>query len=267
METTLRLTVEETDTAPRKQEPKNGKKFPYRELVGSLMYMATCTRPDLAYAVGQLSRYVQCPTQQHIGAAKRVLRYLVGTKSQGIVYTRDKSMVEMNNTLLIDGYCDSDWGNNPETRKSITGYVHCAAGGAVSWASRRQTIVAQSTAEAKYVAACEVCMEAQGLRNVLIEVFPKMTTKLRQGIDNQAAFVMATNPTYSRRTRHIELRWHYVRDQVVKMTVELWKVKTDDNPSDLMTKPLASDRFAILNSMIGVTKDHIPKNETSEGAC
>ncbi|KAE9191830.1 hypothetical protein PF005_g11110 [Phytophthora fragariae] len=246
METTLRLTVEETDTAPRKQEPKNGKKFPYREL---------------------LSRYVQCPTQQHIGAAKRVLRYLVGTKSQGIVYTRDKSMVEMNNTLLIDGYCDSDWGNNPETRKSITGYVHCAAGGAVSWASRRQTIVAQSTAEAKYVAACEVCMEAQGLRNVLIEVFPKMTTKLRQGIDNQAAFVMATNPTYSRRTRHIELRWHYVRDQVVKMTVELWKVKTDDNPSDLMTKPLASDRFAILNSMIGVTKDHIPKNETSEGAC
>ncbi|KAE8981056.1 hypothetical protein PF011_g22184 [Phytophthora fragariae] len=267
METTLRLTVTDTDTASRKQELPNGKTFPYRELVGSLMYLATCTRPDLAYAVGQLSRYVQCPTQQHIGAAKRVLRYLVGMKSQGIVYTRDKSIEEMNNTLLIDGYCDSDWGNNPDTRKSITGYVHCMAGGAVSWASRRQSIVAQSTAEAEYVAACEACMEAQGLRNVLIEVFPEMTTKLRQGIDNQAAFVMATNPTYSRRTRHIELRWHYVRDQVAKKTVELWKVKTDDNPSDLMTKPLASDRFEMLNQMIGMTKDQIPKEVTSEGVC
>ncbi|KAE9332431.1 hypothetical protein PR003_g14526 [Phytophthora rubi] len=94
-----------------------------------------------------------------------------------------------------------------------------------------------------------------------------MTTKLRQGIDNQAAFVMATNPTYSRRTRHIELRWHYVRDQVAKKTVELWKVKTDDNPSDLMTKPLASDRFEMLNQMIGMTKDQIPKEVTSEGVC
>ncbi|OWZ08217.1 Retrotransposon protein [Phytophthora megakarya] len=167
METTLRLTVEDTDTAPRTQEPKNGKKFPYRA--------------------------------------------------------------------------------------------------PVSCASRRQTIVAQSTTEAEYVAAWEACMEAQGLRNVMIEVFPKLVTKLDQGIDNEAAFVMATNPTYSRRTRHIELRWHYVRDQVVNNTVELWKVKTDDNPSDLMTKSLASDRFEMLNNMLGITKDHIPKNETSEG--
>ncbi|GMF55152.1 unnamed protein product [Phytophthora fragariaefolia] len=131
--------------------------------------------------------------------------------------------------------------------------------GAISWASRRQSIVAQSTAEAEYVAACEACMEGQGLRNVLIEVFSMMKTENRLGIDNQAAFVMATNPTYNRRTRHIELRWHYVRDQVVKKTVELWKVKTDVNPSDLMTKPLASDRFELLNDMIGMTKEHIPK--------
>lgn len=92
--------------------------------------------------------------------------------------------------------------------------------------------MAQSTAEAEYAAACEACIEGQGLRNLLIEVFSHMATNYRLGIDNQAAFVMATNPTYSRRTRHIELRWHYVRDQVAKRTVELWKVKTDINPSD-----------------------------------
>ncbi|KAG3012430.1 hypothetical protein PC121_g15203 [Phytophthora cactorum] len=266
METNLRLTVNDTDTATRKQEPANGKAFPYRELVGSLMYLATCTRPDLAFAVGQLSRYVQCPTQQHIGAAKRVLRYLVGTKTQGIMYTRDVRE-QQSSTLLIDGFCDSDWENDPDTRKSVTGYVHCLAGGAISWASRCQSIVAQSTAEAEYVAACEACMEGQGLRNVLIEVFPEMKTQLRQCIDNQAAFVMATNPTYSRRTRHIELRWHYVRDQIAKKTVELWKVKTDDNPSDMMTKTLASERFEALGKMIGLTKDHVPKKLSSEGAC
>ncbi|KAG3063696.1 hypothetical protein PI124_g22599 [Phytophthora idaei] len=78
---------------------------------------------------------------------------------------------------------------------------------------------------------------------------------------------MATNPTYSRRTRHIELRWHYVRDQIAKKTVELWKVKTDDNPSDMMTKALASERFEALGKMIGLTKDHVPKKLSSEGAC
>ncbi|OWZ09604.1 Copia type Polyprotein [Phytophthora megakarya] len=227
------------------------------------MYLATCTRPDIAYVVGQLSRYVQSPTQQHIGAAKRVLRYLIGTKSLGIVYSTEVN-AKPADTLVIDGFCDSDWGNDPDTRKSVTGFVHCMAGGAISWASKRQTIVAQSTAEAEYVAACEACMEGQGLRNVLIEVFSQMATRFQLGIDNQAAFVMATNPTYSRRTRHIELRWHYVRDLVTKKMVTLWKVKTDDNPSDVMTKPLASDRFEMLNGMIGMNKEHLPKTLTSE---
>ncbi|GMF18399.1 unnamed protein product [Phytophthora fragariaefolia] len=143
METILRLTVNDTDAEARKQVPHNGKVFPYRELVGSLMYLATCTRPDLAYAVGL--------TQQHIGAAKRLLRDLV----------------------------DSDWGNDPDARKSVTGYVHCMSGGAISWASRRQTIVVQSTAEAEYVAACEACMEGQGLRNVFTESSPMVKSEFR----------------------------------------------------------------------------------------
>ncbi|OWY95986.1 Copia type Polyprotein [Phytophthora megakarya] len=162
------------------------------------MYLTTCTRPDLAFSVGQLSRYVQNPTQ-HIGAAKRVLRYLVDTKTQGIVYTRIKS-AEQKPELIVDGYCDSDWGNDPDTRKSNT--------------------------EAEYVATCEVCIEGQGLRNMLIQVFPDLETKVRMGIDNQPAYVVATNPTYSRRTRHIELRWHYVRAQVAKKTARI--IECDD---------------------------------------
>ena len=227
------------------------------------MYLATCIRPDLAYVVGQLSRYVQQPTQQHIGAAKRVLRYVNGTKSLGIVYVYTPG-IKQSGKLTIDGYCDSDWGNDPGTRKSVTRYVHCIAGCAIPWASRRQSIVAQPTAEAEYVAAWEACMEGQGLHNLLIEVFLDMDTKYRLGIDNQAAFVMATNPTYSRRTRHVELRWHYVRDQVAERTVDIWKVKTEINPSDLMTKPLASGRLEKLSGMIGMTKNHVPKRLPSE---
>ena len=121
-----------------------------------------------------------------------------------------------NNPQPLMASVTMSWVNDPDSRKTITGFVHCLPGGAISWASRRQTIVAQSTAEAEYVAACEACMEGQGLRNVLIQVFPEMETNISMGIDNQAAFVMTTNPTYSRRTRHIEFRWHYVRDRVAK---------------------------------------------------
>ncbi|POM81641.1 Copiatype Polyprotein [Phytophthora palmivora] len=169
METTMRLTVKDADVCRRKEEP------------GSLMYLTTCTIPDLVFSVGHLSRYVQNHTQQHIGAAKGVLRYLVGTKTQGIVYNRN-TPVEQKPELIIDGYCDSDWGNDPDTRKSITGFVHCMA------ASRRQTIVAQSTTEAEYVEACEACMEGQGLRNMLIQIFPDLKTDCRMGRDNQSAF-------------------------------------------------------------------------------
>ncbi|KAK1931543.1 Retrovirus-related Pol polyprotein from transposon TNT 1-94 [Phytophthora citrophthora] len=134
METTMRLTVKDTDTGQRKQVAANAKTFPYRELVGALMYLTTCTRPGIAFVVGQLSCYVQNPTQQHIGAAKRVLRYLIGTKTLGIVYPREKTG-KQKLELVVDGYCDSDWGSDLDTRKSITGFVHCMAGGAISWAS------------------------------------------------------------------------------------------------------------------------------------
>jgi hypothetical protein len=162
--------------------------------------------------------------------------------------------------LTFEGFCDSDWGNDPDSRKSVTGYVIRLAGGAVSWASRRQTIVAQSTAEAEYVAACEAAMEGSGLRNILQELVPECEVKLTMGIDNSAAFVMVTNPTYSRRTRHIELRWHYVRDQFLKGLLMLRKVASVDNLADLFTKPLPRRPLEELCQAMGVTSAHSPKD-------
>ncbi|POM62265.1 Copiatype Polyprotein [Phytophthora palmivora] len=217
METKLRLTVTDVDQSEKKLD--YGKTFPYRELVGSLMYLATCTKPDIA-------KYVQHPTQQHIGAAKRALRYLCGTKSTGIEYS-STIMTHEANQFVFEGFCDSDWGNDPDTRRSVTGFVHCVDGGAVSWTSSRQAFVAQSTAEAEYV--------ADWLR-----------TEFRLGIDNQAACVIGIDPMFRRRMHHIELRWHHVRDQVAKKTVTMHKVKSALNLSDLLMKPLASDRLEIL---------------------
>ncbi|POM66846.1 Retrovirus-related pol Polyprotein [Phytophthora palmivora] len=133
--------------------------------------------------------------------------------------------------------------------------LFCDSRGAVFWASRRQTIVAESTVDAENVAVCE------GLQNVLVEVFPRLT------IENQAAYVMTIYPTLSRRTRHIELRWHYVHDQVAKKTVAFLKVKSEFDVSDLLTKPLASDRLEILDKIISLTNMNTPMSPTTtEGA-
>lgn len=228
---------------------KNVLEFDYRGALGKLMYLATSTRPDIAFVVGQLSRFTGNPDTKHVGVLKRVFRYLVSTINYGINYLRTKLPCTCIN---LRGYCDSDWGGDLETRKSTTGFVFTIAGGAVSWMSRRQTMVALSTAEAEYVAACEAVMEAAGERNILQEMLQNYKINVSIGIDNQSALIMATNPTYSRRTRHVELRWHYVREQVKSGMVSLYKVKGDENPADAFTKPLDKHRLQRLNKMMGV---------------
>jgi hypothetical protein len=246
METNARL-------VPLGEDDDSDTSFAYRQAIGMLMYLATGTRPDLAFAVGQLSRFVAKPSAKHVGAVKRVLRYLAGTMDFGITYNRAKEMPEK---IILDGYCDSDWANDPSSRKSTTGLVFALAGGAVSWMSRRQTIVALSTAEAEYVAACEAAMEAKAESNILQEILRSQAVELRIGIDNQAAHVLATNPTNSRRTRHIELRWHYVREQVAKGAIELHKVDGNVNPADTFTKPLDKKRLKTLLQLVGVGNAH-----------
>jgi KUP system potassium uptake protein len=223
--------------------------FPYREAIGMLMYLATSTRPDLSFSIGQLSRFVARPSSKHIGTVKRVLRYLGGTQNYGITYTRTS---QASDPIIVQGFCDSDWANDMDTRKSTTGFVFALSGGAIAWMSRRQSIIALSTAEAEYVAACEATMEALAMRHILEELLPNKGLKFYLGIDSQAAFVMATNPTYSRRTRHIELRWHYVREQVEKEAIVLRKVKGEDNPADAFTKPLDKKRLKRLLQLFGV---------------
>lgn len=177
--------------------------FDYRAVVGALMYLVTCTRPDLAFVVGQLSRFVDEPSEQHVGVLKKVLRYLITTKRTGIRY--DKRHAGIGVGVYLHGFSDSNWAGDLETRKSTTGHVFTVSGGAVTCASRRQTITAQSTAEAEYVAAAEVSMEGKALLNIVVDILPHATPRVTLGVDSSSSYVMAVDPTYSRRTRHIEI--------------------------------------------------------------
>jgi hypothetical protein len=137
---------------------------------------------------------------KHVGALKRVLRYLVGTSEQGILYKRGSGRRQ---ELTLSGFCDSDWGSDPETRKSTSGFVFMLAGGAVAWMSKRQSIIAQSTAEAEYVAACEAAMEAKGQFNILSEILPTTHVRPVIGIDNSAVAKRGARNCCSAKARQV----------------------------------------------------------------
>jgi hypothetical protein len=154
--------------------------YPYRTLIGRLLYLSVCTRPDIAYSVGALSKYVSTPTEEHWKAAKGVLRYLGGTRTYGINFGGDRR------NILPQGYCDADYTGDTDTRRSTTGYVFSMAGGAITWASRRQPTVAASTTEAEYMAASHATKEALWLRKLLTGFgLPGATILIRA--DNQGA--------------------------------------------------------------------------------
>ncbi|GMF59542.1 unnamed protein product [Phytophthora fragariaefolia] len=159
------------DTTVKLRAAKEGDKEPslfYRGAIVARLYLATSTRPGLAFPVRYLSRFVQHPNMAHAGGLKQVLRYLAATKTHGVFFKQQGSRADQ--ILKIDSFVDADWRNCPDTRKRVTCYVMMIAGGPVSWAARRQNVVALSTAEAEYAATCEACQEGQAINNILMEL-------------------------------------------------------------------------------------------------
>ena len=226
--------------------------FLHREVVGSLMYLAKSTRAVISFAVGFLSRFVNQPSDKHVGAVKRVRSYLASTLNYGLTY---QSQYGSTSRIVIDGFSDSYWGGDPDTRRSVTGVVLNLAGGAVSWLSRLQSVVALSTDEGEYIATNEETMEAASLRNIVEETLYATNKSIAFdiGVDKSSAMTLAMDLTFSRLTHHIELRWHYVREQVKKIKINLHKVRTYDNTADLLTKATSADRVQNLIKCIGIT--------------
>lgn len=218
----------------------------FKQLVGSLRYL-TATRPDMIYSVNMVSRFMESPTEQHLAAAKRILRYVKGTSDFGIQYGRGK------NAGLV-GYVDSDYAGDEDDRKSTTGYTFMFGGGAISWASKKQPIVTLSTTEAEYVAAAYGACQAVWLRNVLIDIGFDQKEEMTLFCDNSSAIKLSRNPVLHGRSKHISVRYHFLRDLVAEGTIKLEYCSTHEQISDIMTKAVKLDVFEKLRGMLGVVQ-------------
>ncbi|KAI5314303.1 hypothetical protein L3X38_043479 [Prunus dulcis] len=185
----------------------------YRKVVGSLLYL-TATRPDVMYAASLLARYMHGPSNKHYGVAKRVLRYVKGTLDYGLHYMKGKKAV-------LVGFCDSDWGGSADDSKSTSGYAFSFGSGVFSWASVKQNCVALSTAEAEYISAAEATTQAIWLRFVLEDFGELQAEATPLQCDNTSAISISKNPVFHQRTKHIDRRYHFIKDALQQGIVDL----------------------------------------------
>jgi hypothetical protein len=215
----------------------------YSELVGGLLYLSVCTRPDISQAVGALARYMSAPTTQHWKAATGVLRYLAGTAGYGIEFGGgDAGLV---------AYSDADYAGEMDSRKSTTGYLFTLHGGAISWSSRLQQTVAVSTVEAEYMAAAGAIKEGLWLRKLLPELGVS-TQKVHICFDNQGAISLLGNAITSSRSKHIDVLHHFARDRVARGEVEISYISTDVMVADSLTKPVPVSKFEFCRRGMGL---------------
>ncbi|CAL1410462.1 unnamed protein product [Linum trigynum] len=217
----------------------------FRSLVGSLRYL-TCTRPDILYAVGLVSRYMEAPTISQWNAGKRILRYIKGTIDHGLFYTKSVN-------FKLVGYCDSDWAGDMDDRKSTTGFVFFLGDTAFTWSSKKQAIVTLSTCEAEYVAATSCACHAIWLRKLLKKLNMTQEESTEIYVDHKSALALAKNPVFHDRSNHIDTRYHFLRECVEQKEVMLKYVKTEDQIADIFTKPLKQDVFVKMRMLLGVT--------------
>ncbi|GKB21456.1 hypothetical protein Tco_0855379 [Tanacetum coccineum] len=201
----------------------------YASVIGSLMYAMHCTRPDIAFAVSKLSQYTSNPSLEHWDAVSRVLGYLKRTSALQLTYTSYPGVLE--------GYSDASWINHSGDSKSTSGWIYTLAGGAVSWASKKQTCISHSTMEAEFIALAAAGKEAEWIRDLLMDI------RLWPG-DSKAALSIAYNSVYNGKSRHLRLRHNYVRQLVKNGTISVVYVKSCRNLADPLTKPLTRDLFS-----------------------
>jgi Reverse transcriptase (RNA-dependent DNA polymerase) len=250
------------DYAPGAETTETGKDDikRYQAMVGSLMYAMLCMRPDLAYAIQQLSQFNSNPTNAHFQAAKRVFRYLQGTQTTGLVYGKHNDGI-----TRIQGYCDADYAMDGD-RKSISGCVFTLAGSPISYQAKKQTTVAQSTVESEYAAMAHAAKELIWLQYLLKDLGMSKYAPDVLFCDNQGAISLAKNPMHHAKTKHVDVQLHFIRDHIEKGTFNVEYCPTDDMLADLMTKGLACDRHATLMGLMGTCEVANTTPSSSDGA-
>jgi len=212
---------------------------PYREVLGSIGYAANCTRPDIQFAFGMAARFAADPGEKHWSGILRTLRYLHDTKELKLTFRQTDSSAPIQLTVLVD----ADYGEDKDTRKSTTGFIIFLDNNPITWSSRAQRIVAQSTLEAEFIALNTAAKEAMYTLSLLTEIGMNVTQPVTVYQDNQSSIHYASNDTNTTRAKHIDIRYHYVKDLVRDGQIILKHVRSAENTADILTKPLDRVKF------------------------
>ena len=216
----------------------------FQTVIGSLLYLMLGTRPDISYAVTKLSQFAANPSEDHLAKALYICRYLIGTRNYTLNYD-GKSRLGM--TACVD----SDWASDPNTRRSQTGYFLKLAGGIFSWYSHAQKTVALSSTEAEYMALSDCSRQVVWIRQLLGENGYQLGPIPIAG-DNQGAIFISSNPVTERRSKHIDIRYHYIREVIAQGHIEVFFIDGNDNPADMFTKNLGHVKFLKFRSALGL---------------
>jgi hypothetical protein len=236
-----------TSMAPQNDaEASEMSQYPYISVVGSLMYLALTTRPDIAYAAGVLARFNSNPGLAHWQAAKHVLRYLKGTAEHKLVYRPSDSPEP------FITYSDADHGGNPDNGRSTGGYVVKIGSGAVSWSSKLQSLVALSTTEAEHISAVEAGKEIIWMRNLLGELGFQFSGPSMLRMDNQSAIAVSKNPEHHGKMKHLSLRLFWLQDAVEQGLIAPTFVSTQNMAADIFTKALDRVKLQKCVGMVGL---------------
>ena len=217
----------------------------YQKAIGSLTYAALCTRPDISAAVGVLSQFMSNPSETHWSGVKRILRYLRGTATYGLVY-------DGNNGSELLGFSDADWAGDVNTRRSTSGYAFQLGSSTITWSSKKQATVAKSSTEAEYVALSKATQEAIWLRRLLDDLGMNTQSPTTLFEDNQGAIDLSKNAKHHDCTKHIDISHHFVRERVATKEIAVTHCPTEEMTADIMTKGLLVVKFQKFRRMLGV---------------
>jgi hypothetical protein len=215
----------------------------YRGMIGSLLYL-TASRPDIMFSVCLCARFQACPKESHLLAVKRIFRYLNGTRELGLWYPKCDE-------FKLIGYCDADFAGCKVDRKSTSGTCCFLGHSLVSWSSKKQNSVALSTAEAEYVAAGSICAQILWMQHTLLD-YGLMFSNVPILCDNTSAICLTKNPVHHSRSKHIDIRHHFIRDHVQNGDVFIEHIDTERQLADIFTKPLCEERFCMIRREIGM---------------
>lgn len=239
----LRPLIKDTDET---LEPN----FPYAQIIGSLQFAALTTRPDIAYAVNNAAQFKNHPTSANCNAVRRILKYLRGTADYRI------PLGGQHDSFILTAYADADYAAAVEDRKSRSGYVIFFNGTPVSWASKKQPCVATSTTHSEYIACYAAATEVIWLRRLLASIGIPQTTPTTIFTYSQSAMRLAVNPEFHSRTKHVDVKFHFLREQVVLRSIDIHYLPTQQQIADIMTKTLTRDQFRHLRDLLTLTTLH-----------